>query len=144
MIYALLCSAANAGGSTNEIRRSDPHLVSDKDKNEDEEPSRECETKFAAFVEDLDGLLAKDPATVCPIFDLLNKYFPVEGCNIENAIRISRRSRFFSHVSEEKTYYIIAFDSRGFAGPLDPGFHVQISLLKASGNSWLPAAHVNQ
>ena len=143
-ISALLSCAANAGGSTNETRRSDPYSMSDKNKNEGEEPSRECETKFAAFVEDLDELLAKDPATVYPVFDLLKKYFPVEGCNIESAIRISRRSQFFSHVSEEKTYYIVAFDSRGFAGPLDPGFHVQISLLKASGNSRLPAAHVNQ
>ncbi len=74
----------------------------------------------------------------------MRKYFPLERCNIQSAIEIARKSRFFSHVSEETTYFVIAFDSRGFAGWLDPGFHIQINLLKASGNSWLPGAHVNE
>jgi hypothetical protein len=91
--------------------------MSDRDTQVAEEPGRECEAKVTAFVEDLDELLARDPPTVYPVLDLLKKYFPVEGCDIESAVRISRRSRVFSHVSEEKTYYIVAFDSRGFAGP---------------------------
>ncbi len=104
----------------------------------------DCIMRFTSFVEDLDKLLVSDPSTIRPVHELLDRHFPVEGCNIQAAISIAQKSRFFSHVSETRTYYVIAFDSRGFTGLMDPGFHVQITLLKVSGNSWLPAAHVNQ
>jgi hypothetical protein len=142
---ALFCSAvANAGVGADESRYSGQRVMSDQGNKAINDSDRECETKFTTFIQELDKLLASDPSTIYPVFDLLNRSFPVEGCDIQGAIRVSRQSRFFSHVSEEITYYVIAFDSRGFAGPMDPGFHVQVSLLKASGNSRLPAAHVNQ
>jgi hypothetical protein len=135
---------ASAQDGANKAPRLRPQATGADDTQAKDASDRDCATRFPAFVQELDRLLASDPSTIYPVFDLLNRYFPVQGCDIQNAIRVARESRFFSHVSEETTYYIIAFDSRGFAGPADPGFHVQLSLLKASGDSRLPAAHVNQ
>jgi hypothetical protein len=106
------------------------------------EPSRICAVQFGAFVEDLDKLLGSDPEDGRLVSALLKKYFSVERCNIEEVIRTSRQSRFFSHVSEERTYFVVAFDSKGLSSR--PGFYVQVSLLKANGNSQLPFAIVNQ
>ena len=105
---------------------------------------QDCATRFAAFVRALDALLASDPPTVHPVHDLMHEYFPVESCDIAQAIELARQSRFFSYTVTEKTYDIIVFDSRGFAGPRDPGFYVQINFRKESGNSWLPSAMVNR
>jgi hypothetical protein len=115
-----------------------------KDAERSNRVSNDCIVRIPAFVQELDKLLASDPRTIHPVKDLIRSYFPVEGCNIQQAIKTSRNSRFFSHVSEEETYYVIAFDSKGLAGLMDPGLHVQINLLKASGNSWLPSANINQ
>ena len=106
-------------------------------------PDQECATRFPAFIRELDTLLASDPPTIYPVHDLLNKYFPVVGCDIREAIEAARKSQFFLHAAEETIYYVVVFDSRGFAGRSDPGFHVQIAFLKASGNSWLPSANIN-
>ena len=105
--------------------------------------SPDCALKVRGFVSDLDKLLASNPQYIYPVLDLLKKYFPVERCDIVEIVAISRASRFFSHVSETSTYYVIAFDSKGYADPY-PGFYVQFSLIKESGNSRLPFAKVNQ
>jgi hypothetical protein len=143
--FAVVCSiVANAQVNSNEL--PPPRLLA-MDTNDTQAmhvSGRECATRIAAFVKELDSLLASDPSTIYPVFDLLNRYFPVEGCDIQDAIGIARESRFFSLVSEEKTYYVIVFDSKGVAGWANPGFYVQFSLIKTSGNSRLPAAHVNQ
>jgi hypothetical protein len=138
----LMCSA-NAQSNSN-VFRDEGRQMAANNKDVENDASRDCTSRLMAFVQALDKLLASDPSTIIPVHELLNTYFPVEGCDIQTAIQTARRSRFFSHVSDQPTYYSIIFDSRGFAGVLDPGFHVQISLLKASGNSWLPAAHVNK
>jgi hypothetical protein len=106
--------------------------------------SADCVAQIMTFVHELDKLLASNPQTIHPVKDLLRRYFPVEACDIQEVIKVARRSRFFSHVSEEVTYFAIVFDSKGFAGLLDPGIHVQVNLLKASGDSWLPSANINK
>lgn len=103
----------------------------------------DCVAEFSRFVRELDRLLRSNPSKIDPVHNLINQHFPMTVCDIHEAISVARKSRFFSHISEEKTYYVLAFDSRGFAGDMDQGFHVQINFLKASGESWLPSAHVN-
>src|SRR6266478_7999709 len=141
----LFCSAfANEQISADQPRRAGEYVIPANDAPPKNNFDPECTMRFMSFIENLDKLLVSDPSTIRPVHELLDRHFPVEGCNIQAAIRIAQKSRFFFHVSETRTYYVLAFDSRGFTGPMDSGFHVQITLLKVSGNSWLPAAHVNQ
>ena len=92
---------------------SNKHMNSEHQETTDQ-ASRECAVKLKDFILELDKLLASNPSYVYPVLDLLKKYFPMEKCNTEEDIRISRNSKFFSHVSETETYCVIAFDSKGY------------------------------
>ena len=94
-----------------------------------------CNAKLSALVEDLDGALVSIPRATTVRF-LMLKHLPVEGCDIEKAIEVVKRSRFFSHVSDTRTYVVIAFSSKGFEGY--SGLDIQFSLVKASGASQHP------
>src|ERR1700680_4629671 len=72
---------------------------------------QDCEMKLRNFVAQLDNILASDSHTVDPIRALLKRAFPVEGCDIDKAIELCQRSKFFSNVSEEPKYYNIVFNS---------------------------------
>jgi len=43
-----------------------------------------CESisRLTKFVADLDNLLESKPPSLYPLYDLLNKYFPVERCDV--------------------------------------------------------------
>jgi hypothetical protein len=103
--------------------------------------SNDCETRFAALVRDLDGVLASDPETITPVYEVFHKYFPIEKCSIEDVLTIARSSRFFAGSEEWGTYYNIAFNSAGASSR--PGFAVQISVAKKTGDLELPFAKVN-
>jgi hypothetical protein len=107
------------------------------------ERARGCLQRYGAFVQALDALLARHPSSVTVVHDLINSSFPIKGCNIEEAVEISRRARFFSSVSEDPRYYVIEFNSRGLSGILDPGYRVLIGFSKGTGNSLLPSANIN-
>jgi hypothetical protein len=104
--------------------------------------SSECIAKLTNFVEALDNLLESKPPSLFPLYDLLKTYFPLERCDVEEAVRISHRSKFFSSVSESRREFVIVFTS---ATPDRPhsGFYVSFGLVKASGNSEFPFAKVN-
>jgi hypothetical protein len=99
---------------------------------------RDCSAQFAAFVAELDVLLAKPVSIIDPVNAVLRKHFPMHGCDVEKVIDAARRSTFFSAVTEMQTYFVIAFDSAGLKG----NGHLQISIgfIKASGDSSLPFA----
>jgi hypothetical protein len=58
-------------------------------------PKESCVDRFAVFVRELDVLLESNPSRIGPVHGLLDKFFPLEGCDIETIIEIARRSRFF-------------------------------------------------
>ena len=101
----------------------------------------DCKTRFTALVVELDSVLASDPKTITPVYEVFYKYFPVEKCNIEDTLSIARSSRFFVSSGESQKYYSISFSSAGVSSR--PGFAVQISLAKGTGNLELPFAKVN-
>jgi hypothetical protein len=101
----------------------------------------DCKTRIAALVRDLDGVLAGDAQTVTLVYEVFHKYFPVEKCNIEYVLAAARGSRFFVGSEEWGTYYLIQFNSAGVSRR--PGFAVQISVEKKTGNLERPFAKVN-
>ncbi len=105
------------------------------------DPRSDCKTRFTALVRDLDGVLASDPETINPVYEVFHTHFPVEKCKIEDVLAIARASRFFVGSEEWGTYYNIGFDSAGVSSR--PGFAVQISMAKKTGDLELPFAKVN-
>ena len=105
---------------------------------------KNCIPRLALLISELDTLLSSNPPRVGSISSLLYKHLPLENCDVQEAIKTVKGARFLSHIAGEKTYVSFVFDTKGFAGPSDPGFHVQLSFDKASGNSQLPFVMVNK
>jgi len=107
-----------------------------------DESKVECVTRLRDFIAELDELLNSDPHSIRPVFNLLNRYFPLENCDINEAIKICRQSKYFRGVDEQPKSYVIWFSSAGFFQ--HPGVFVTFSLLKESGNSRFPSAKFNK
>jgi hypothetical protein len=101
----------------------------------------DCKTRIAALVRDLDTVLASDAETVTLVYEVFHKYFPVEKCKIEDVLAAARGSRFFVGSEETRASYNIAFNSAGVSSR--PGFTVQITVDKKTGDLVLPFAKVN-
>jgi len=101
----------------------------------------DCKDRFSALVRDLDNVLASDPEPITPVYEVFHKYFPVEKCRVEDVLAVARGSRFFVGSSEGPQYYNVKFNSAGLSSR--PGFGVQISVAKKTGNLELPFAKVN-
>ncbi len=102
----------------------------------------ECADRLTRFVREMDEILTKDPPSVIPLLDLLEKYFPLKGCDAEEAIKICRRSKYIHVVGRDPRSDIIMFSSATFWNR-HSGFTVAFSL-KPSGDSYLPYAKVNK
>jgi hypothetical protein len=101
-----------------------------------------CAAQLSQFVRELDDMLA-NVRSVVPVQDLLKRYFPIKGCDVEETIKISRSSRYFSGISRNVDVDVIVFSSAGFFDP-HSGFTVQFGLRKPSGDIELPFAIVNE
>jgi hypothetical protein len=86
----------------------------------------ECKTRLENFISELDALLDVNPNSLEPLLSLLQRSFPLKNCDIETAIAISRKSKYFRGSEEGRTNYVFLF-----------------SLLKASGDSESPFARVH-
>jgi hypothetical protein len=107
----------------------------------------DCALRLKGFVEELDQVLSNRPRTIHVVRDVSKKYFPLKHCDIQEAITISRRSRYFKRADDMPKYYAIIFDSKPafpFSYSSDLGFYVQFSLWKDSGNSSGPFEKVNK
>jgi hypothetical protein len=135
LVYA---AAACAQGNSNGLLSGDLMPIADS---KSTNHGNDCETRFAALVRDLDSVLASDPETITPVYEVFHKYFPVEKCKIEDVLAIARASRFFVRSWEGSEYYSVAFSSADVSSR--PGFAVQISMAKKTGNLELPFAKVN-
>lgn len=107
-----------------------------------EYPGTDCAARLTKFVKALDGLLGSNPSSEGPISALLEVHFPMEKCDIDEAIKISRQSKFFFSASNHTGYYTIVFNNGGYFDGL--GFRVGFAILKTSGNSYLPYALPNR
>jgi hypothetical protein len=104
----------------------------------------ECKTRLGNFISELDALLDVNPRSLEPLLSLLQRHFPLKNCDIETAITISRKSKYFASASEQPTSYVIAFTSATPASPPFSGFDVSFGLSKASGDSQYPFAQIHK
>jgi len=103
----------------------------------------ECADRVSRFVHELDELLAAKPRSVNPFQDLLEKYFPVKGCDIEEIVKICEKSKYIWPIDRTFDVVVIDFSSSTFWNP-HSGFRVGFGLRKSSGDSELPYAMVNK
>jgi hypothetical protein len=101
----------------------------------------ECSARLGNFISELDALLDVNPNSLEPLLSLLQRTFPLKNCDIDTAIAISRKSKYFVSVEDGGNRYVFVF-SNAFSGAFS-GFNVLFSLLKASGDSESPFAQVH-
>jgi hypothetical protein len=101
----------------------------------------ECKARLENFVSELDALLDVNPNSLEPLLSLLQRSFPLKNCDMETAIAICRKSKYFRGAQEGRTNYVFVF-TNAFSGPFS-GFNVLFSLVKASGDSESPFAQVH-
>jgi hypothetical protein len=104
------------------------------------DPKSLCASKLTAFIAELDELL---PATHSsqPINDAIQRSFPLYGCDIDEALTISQRSKYFDRFERHEKYVIVIFQRRNSYGS---GFKVSFGLTIPAGNSESPAAMVRK
>jgi hypothetical protein len=119
---ALFCAVAIA------IMTSPTRLVANESK------ASICSTKLQQFVQELDEILIANPASVLAITAVVNRNLFVNGCNVDDAISISKKSKFFSEAYEQYASYTVIFRSDRFI--------VTFGLRKDTGNIVFPAAQV--
>jgi hypothetical protein len=90
----------------------------------------------------MDDMLA-NVRSVFPVQDLLKRYFPIKGCDNEEAIKLCRGSKYFAAISRHVDMDVITFSSAGILNP-HSGFTVTFGLRKPSGDTALPLAIVNE
>jgi hypothetical protein len=104
--------------------------------------SKDCSTRLAQFIEELDSILRGEPSSIQPLRYLLDRTFPQRNCDPEVATAVSRRSAYFRGVESQPEAYVFTFGTPGGANraTLSVGF----GILKASGETWLPFAQFNK
>lgn len=134
MCVAVLCASESTYSSASVPTKTVRANMNSKEKSD-------CKSRFTALVTELTDILASDPESISPVYEAFHHHFPIEGCRIDDILAIARSSRFFAGSDEQPEYYNISFNSAGVSSR--PGFSVQISLSKKTGNLELPFAKVN-
>jgi hypothetical protein len=87
--------------------------------------SQECAAKLRDFIRDLDYIMSLQQQSTIPLQSILLKYFPTEGCRVDETIAIARQSNFFWETYETVTSIGIHFRNEtfkaGFAVETDSG-----------------------
>jgi hypothetical protein len=98
----------------------------------------QCASKLTAFISELDELL---PATHSsqPITEAIQRSFPLTGCDIDDALTISQRSKYFDHFERHEKDVVVFFTRRNSYGS---GIRISFGLTIPAGDSRLPAAMV--
>ena len=102
------------------------------------DPKSLCASKLTAFIAELDELLPVAPTSL-PLKDAIQRSFPLTGCDIDETITISQRSKYFDRFERHEKYAIVIFTRRNSYGS---GIRVLFGLTIPAGNSELPAAMV--
>jgi hypothetical protein len=89
-----------------------------------------CAEKLERLVDSIDELLAKNVVADEPYWAAIRKYLPATGCRVDEAISISRTSKFFASPFEQYTTYTISFKNSDI--------RIQFCLEKAAGNIGYP------
>jgi hypothetical protein len=82
------------------------------DKPPTESARAECADRLSRFVHELDDMWTKDPRSVQPFLDLLEKYFPLTGCDVEEALKICRSSKYLEPIDHARDVDVIGLRVR--------------------------------
>jgi len=96
--------------------------------------SQHCSEKVKQFVAELDSLLQQDPNDVVIVNNILDRYFPISGCDIDDVIAQSSASKFYSGIFDATWAYTVSFKSDRII--------VTFGIRKTNGNIILPAARI--
>jgi hypothetical protein len=102
----------------------------------------QCASRLKNFVVRMDELLSENPKTTPPLFALLKEHFPIKGCDIEEAIAISRQSRYFASVEDNASMFAIWFGTAKLFP--DQIFAVTFAIEKKSGDTRFPSFKPNK
>jgi hypothetical protein len=100
----------------------------------------QCAERFSAFIAELDDRIVKSE-NLRPLLQLIQQYFPLRGCQIDQVIEISRRSVYYDRFERHPDVTVFIFRHQI---PDGWGFKVSFGILNASGDSELPAAIVDK
>jgi hypothetical protein len=103
-----------------------------------------CLDRMKEFVSELDALLDQNPPNLEPFLSLLKQTFPLTGCDIEEVVRIAKRSKYFSSPSHNGSVLVFSFSSASpNSGPFS-GFDVSFGISTLTGNTQLPFAKIHK
>jgi hypothetical protein len=105
----------------------------------DSKASSLCADRLRAFVVEIDEKMEKSDS-IFPLQETLRKYFPLFGCNVEEAISIAKTSKHFDLVDHSYRDFLIILRKRI---PKGWGFKVEFGLREDTGDSFLPVATVD-
>jgi hypothetical protein len=104
----------------------------------------DCLDRMKEFVSELDTLLDQNPPTLEPFLSLLNRTFPLTGCDIQEVTRIASKSKYFISPYQNGSMLVFSFSSAtAYSGPLS-GFDVSFGISKSNGNTELPFAKIHK
>jgi hypothetical protein len=104
------------------------------------DPKSRCASQLTTFISELDELLPVAPSSQ-PLKEAIQRSFPLTGCDIDEALIISQRSKYFDRFERHEKYVIVIFQRRNSYGS---GFKVSFGLTIPAGNSELPVAMVRK
>jgi hypothetical protein len=105
----------------------------------DSKPSQLCAVKLRAFVTEIDQRIDSSKS-IEPLQETIKKYFPLFGCNLEEAGHIARESKYFYEADQYPKGVVIVLRQHI---PHGWGLKVTFGLDRGTGNSFLPAALVD-
>jgi hypothetical protein len=104
----------------------------------------DCSSRLMAFVREIDEQM-ESSHSIEPLELTLGRYFPLFGCNLDEAVSITRSSKYFYSAdrmgSDRLGSLVIVLRKRI---PNGWGFKVSFGLRLSSGDSVLPAAMVDK
>jgi hypothetical protein len=115
---------------------------------QDSKPSQsegiKCTERLQYFISELDNVLARNPSTLETVSALLNKYFPLTGCKLEEVRIISETSKYFASTYDQPSLVVFSFSSANRVSPGQSGFDVSFAISKTTGNTQLPFAKIHK
>jgi hypothetical protein len=151
LVGAALASGALPFGAISGLRAADglansrtATVIEETDKSvfrlADAGQALQCAERLSLFIAELDDRIVKSE-NLRPLLQLIQQYFPLRGCQIDQVIEISRRSAYYDRFERHPDVTVFIFRHRI---PNGWGFNVSFGILNASGDSELPAAIIDK
>jgi hypothetical protein len=114
-------------------------LMTAMDERMDQNKPSECSERLQTFVQEIDTAIASN-SSVDPIKTILKKYFPMKGCDVEEATRIMRASKYFDRADQYPKEVVFVLRQKIPGGW---GFNVTFGLNRETGETVLPNVFVD-